>query len=63
MHPYAKVWRGDALVSLAREHIAEDAEEQARVLASGGEVRRTQDGKLRVQGVIQVTAHSGAPSP
>lgn len=54
-----KVWRGDALLPLSRPHTAEAEAEQARVREAGGEVRRTADGKLRVQGIIQVTRTLG----
>uniref|UniRef100_A0A7S0LVV4 PPM-type phosphatase domain-containing protein n=1 Tax=Coccolithus braarudii TaxID=221442 RepID=A0A7S0LVV4_9EUKA len=50
-----KLWRGDAIVPLSREHIAADPEERERVAQAGGTVSVTTDGKLRVGGVIQVT--------
>lgn len=50
------VWReGDELVTLNTEHIAADERERARVEAAGAEVKQTADGKMRVQGIIQVT--------
>ena len=53
---HAVLWRGDgSLLPLARPHTADDAAEAARVAAAGGEIRRTADGKARVQGRIQVT--------
>ena len=54
-----KLWRGRTLVSLAREHTCEAADERARVEAAGAEVQRTADGKLRVAGIIQVTRTIG----
>ena len=52
---HAVLWRGDgSLLPLARR-TADDAAEAARVAAAGGEIRRTADGKARVQGRIQVT--------
>ena len=54
-----KVWRRDALLPLSRPHTAEAEAEQARVREAGGEMRRTADGKLRVQGIIQVTRTLG----
>jgi len=54
-----KVWRGGSLLPLSRPHTAEAEAEQARVREAGGEVRRTADGKLRVQGIIQVTRTLG----
>jgi len=49
------LWRGEELESLSHEHTAELAEERARVLAAGGSLSTTADGKVRVGGVIQVT--------
>jgi hypothetical protein len=51
----AYLWLEKApLLPLSREHVASDETERARVLARGGEVQATSDGKLRVGGVIQV---------
>jgi len=50
-----KLWRGDGVLALSREHIASDGAERARIMQAGGAVSATADGKLRVGGVIQVT--------
>lgn len=57
------LWRGQSMVPLNKEHIAADPAERARVEAAGGEVRETSDGKLRVQGVIQVGLGYEQPAP
>jgi len=47
------LWRGDELLPLSREHTAQA--ERERIVAAGGTVSATADGKLRVGGVIQVS--------
>lgn len=49
----------DTALQLSNDHNADDAKEQARVEQSGGKVQRTSDGRLRVQGHIQVTRSLG----
>lgn len=50
-----KLWRGEELQALNREHSALLDDERARVEAAGATLSTTADGKLRVGGVIQVT--------
>ena len=49
----------DTALQLSNDHSADDPKEQARVEQSGGKVKRTRDGRLRVQGHIQVTRSLG----
>lgn len=50
-----KLWRGDELIALNREHSALLDDERERVKAAGATLSTTADGKLRVGGIIQVT--------
>lgn len=53
----AYLWRHDApLLPLSREHVAAEEAERQQVVARGGFVKPTSDGKMRVGGVIQVCA-------
>eukprot|EP00514_Thraustochytrium_sp_LLF1b_P009942 CAMPEP_0184545138 /NCGR_PEP_ID=MMETSP0199_2-20130426/4094_1 /TAXON_ID=1112570 /ORGANISM="Thraustochytrium sp., Strain LLF1b" /LENGTH=671 /DNA_ID=CAMNT_0026939401 /DNA_START=83 /DNA_END=2098 /DNA_ORIENTATION=+ len=49
----------DKAVRLSRDHNASCPQEQERIRGCGGSISRTQDGKLRVQGHIQVTRAMG----
>lgn len=49
----------DTAVQLSNDHNADVPSEQARIKKSGGTVVRTADGRLRVQGHIQVTRSLG----
>ena len=51
--------RGSSTVALSRDHVASDATERARVESCGAVVAPTADGRLRVDGLCEVTRALG----